>query len=67
MRLPKDYRFDAAQVRIRRHGRTVILEPIAEDWEWLGKVIGPVDEVFEREAGRQPEEQVRPGLEDVFR
>ena len=43
------------------HGRAVIVQPIATDWEWLGKVIGPVDATFEREAERQPEEQARPG------
>ena len=43
------------------HGRAVIVQPIATDWDWLGKVIGPVDATFEREAERQPEEQARPG------
>ena len=42
-------------------GRAVIVQPIATDWNWLGKVIGPVDAPFEREAGRQPEEQARAG------
>ena len=32
VRLPKDFRFDASEVRIRRHGNTVILEPVAHDW-----------------------------------
>ena len=30
VRLPKDFRFDTELVRIRRHGNTVILEPISE-------------------------------------
>jgi tRNA(fMet)-specific endonuclease VapC len=34
MRLPKQYRFDAEEVRIRRQGNAVILEPIAKDWAW---------------------------------
>ena len=67
VRLPKDYRFECRQVRIRRRGRAVILEPIAQDWKWLEGIIGPVDEVFEREATRQPAEQERPGLADLFR
>ncbi len=67
VRLPKDYRFESRQVRIRRHGRAVILEPIAQDWTWLEGVIGPVDETFEREATQQPAEQVRPDLADLFR
>ena len=32
VRLPKDFRFDASEVRICRHGNTVILEPVAYDW-----------------------------------
>jgi virulence-associated protein VagC len=44
--LPKDYRFDASEVRIRRHGKAVILEPVASDWAWLDQIIGPVDEDF---------------------
>ena len=32
VRLPKDYRSDAKEVRIRRSGNAVILEPIATDW-----------------------------------
>ena len=44
--LPEDYRFDTDEVRIRRHGNAVILEPIAGDWAWLDKVVGPVDTDF---------------------
>lgn len=44
VRLPKEFRFDTNTVRIRRHGRAVILEPVSEDWTWLDGVIDPVDE-----------------------
>ena len=54
VRLPKDYRFESAQVRIRRRGRAVTLEPIAQDCKWLEGVIGPVAEAFAREAIQQP-------------
>ena len=47
VRLPKEYRFDADAVRIRRHGNSVILEPLATDWEWLKMVSGSVDADFE--------------------
>jgi antitoxin VapB len=30
VRLPKEFRFDADEVSIRREGRTVVLEPIAK-------------------------------------
>lgn len=67
VRLPKDFRFDTDQVRIRRRGRAVILEPIAEDWGWLDGVIGPVDPDFERAAQEQPAEQERSGIVELFK
>jgi antitoxin VapB len=35
IRVPKEFRFDTAELRIRRHGNAVVLEPIAADWDWL--------------------------------
>ena len=32
VRLPKEFRVEGDEVRIRRHGAAVILEPIATDW-----------------------------------
>ena len=63
VRLPKDFRFDTTEVRIRRRGLTVILEPIADDWEWLDSVIGPVDDEFVRAATEQPADQPKPALD----
>jgi antitoxin VapB len=63
VRLPKEFRFDTDEVRIRRHGRAVILEPIANDWAWLDGIIGPLDDDFARSASDQPLEQERPGLD----
>jgi antitoxin VapB len=67
VRLPKDYRFEGAEVRIRRHGNAVILEPVAEDWDWLDAIAGRLDEDFVRAAEEQPEPQERPALDDLFR
>ncbi len=66
VRLPKSFRFDASEVRIRRHGAAVILEPVAHDWAWLDRVIGGVDEDFVSAANAQPSEQDRPAL-DYFK
>lgn len=63
VRLPKNYRFHAGEVRIRRSGNAVILEPIAEDWAWLENVTGPVDADFEQAVSEQQGEQVRPELD----
>ncbi len=65
VRLPKDFRFEGEEVRIRRHGRAVILEPIATDWAWLAEVTGPLDDAFVAAATDQPPPQERPAL-DIF-
>ncbi|HEY4801936.1 MAG TPA: type II toxin-antitoxin system VapB family antitoxin [Paraburkholderia sp.] len=65
VRLPKEFRFETAEVRIRRHGAAVILEPVPQDWAWLTPLIGPIDADFEADATTQPAEQVRPDL-DLF-
>jgi antitoxin VapB len=67
VRLPKEFRFEGTEVRIRRQGSAVILEPIPNDWLWLDAVCGPVDADFEQAALEQPGEQNRPGLEDAFK
>jgi antitoxin VapB len=66
VRLPKEYRFDVDEVRIRRQGDAVILEPIAKDWEWLDAITGPVDQDFVEAANEQPTEQERSSL-DFFK
>lgn len=32
VRLPKEFRMEGDEVRIRRQGAAVILEPVASDW-----------------------------------
>lgn len=66
VRLPKDFRFDATVVRIRRHGNAVILEPVASDWVWLDAIAGPLDDDFVEAVDEQPEAQERPKLELLF-
>ena len=67
VRLPKDFRFEGDEVRIRRHGNAVILEPLAEDWSWLDAIVGKLDEDFARAVDEQPEPQQRPALDELFR
>jgi len=62
VRLPKRYRFNCGEVRIRRHGNGILLEPVAQDWDWLRSVVGPVDDDFARDASDRPSEQARPEL-----
>lgn len=65
VRLPKDFRFNTPEVRVRRHGAAVILEPVPVDWTWLVALTGAVDADFELAATEAVRDQQRPGS-DVF-
>jgi antitoxin VapB len=71
VRLPKEYRFEGNEVRIRRQGNAVVLEPIArdtgKDWAWLDEIAGKLGGDFLPEGREQPETQERPGLDDLFK
>jgi antitoxin VapB len=67
VRLPKEFRFEGDEVRIRRHGNAVILEPLAEDWSWLDALAGRLDEDFIRAVNEEPEAQERRALDKLFR
>ncbi len=66
VRLPKDFRIEGSEVRIRRHGAAVILEPIAHDWDWLDALASPVDADFQQAVGEQPTAEDRPELGCLF-
>ena len=66
LRLPKEFRFSGQEVSIRRQGRSVILEPIEDDWAWLDE-IGPLDDDAAKAATEQPGQQERPEIEQFFR
>lgn len=66
VRLPKEFRIDGDEVRIRRHGVAVILEPIAHDWAWLDALAGPLDTDFTQAAAEQPSAEDRPDLARLF-
>jgi antitoxin VapB len=55
VRLPKEFQFPGTQVRIRRRGSAVILEPFAEDWRWLDPLAGHLDEDFVQSVNEQPD------------
>lgn len=63
VRLPKEFRFDTDEVRIRRHGPAVILEPIATDWAWLDALVAPLDDDFVQAVQERPQAQDRPALD----
>jgi antitoxin VapB len=66
VRLPKDFRFEGDEVRIRKHGNAVILEPIATDWSWLD-ALEPLDNDFVQAVQEKPADQMRPALDLLFK
>ncbi len=66
VRLPKDFRIEGSEVRIRRHGTSVILEPVAHDWAWLDDLAEALDEDFQQAVNEQPVAEDRPGLGRLF-
>ena len=66
VRLPKALRMEGTEVRIRREGRMVILEPVAEDWAWLDAIAGTFSDDFCAEGRQQPADQERPALDHLF-
>ena len=65
VRLPKEFRFISSEVRIRKEGNAVILEPLANDWSWIDTIVRPIDQDFLDAVAERPEDQSRPEL-DVF-
>lgn len=45
VRLPKEFRFEGAEVRIRKDGDRVILEPVKTDWEAFWRRIDHLAEL----------------------
>lgn len=67
VRLPKEFRFSGDAVNIRRQGKAVVLEPVAENWDWLDEIAGQLDEDAAQAATEQPDQQKRPELDKLFR
>ena len=57
VRLPKEFRMPGTQVRVRRVGRAVLLEPVDVPFDvkaWFDKLDEYVDEPFMRNGRQQP-------------
>ncbi|MGL1834098.1 antitoxin [Rhodocyclaceae bacterium SMB388] len=67
VRLPKEFRFDTDEVRIRRHGGAVILEPVNKDWNWLEALSASIDDDFVEATREASGPQPRPGLDELFK
>ncbi len=67
VRLPRAFRVDGREVRIRRRGRAIVLEPVPDSWGWLDTLAGEVDDDFMSAVREQPEPTERPELGKMFR
>ncbi|WFF39102.1 type II toxin-antitoxin system VapB family antitoxin [Moraxella nasibovis] len=47
VRLPKAFRFEGTEVKIKKQGRQVIIEPVVNNWDFV-KDLEPFDESMER-------------------
>ncbi len=62
VRLPREFRFKGDKVRIRREGRSVVLEPVMDDPEaWLAElrsVASDPDFMKERNQPKTPKREI---------
>lgn len=66
VRLPKDFRMKGDEVRIRRQGSAVILEPLVSDWKWLDEIAGRFSDDFFADGREQPGLPPHPAIGDAF-
>jgi len=70
VRLPKEFRVEGDEIRIRREGSKIILEPIQDDWDWLDvwrAKHGAFDNDFIDAVTEVVAQQERPELDDLFK
>ena len=64
--MPKEFRVDGREVRIRRRGQAIVLEPVPETWEWLDRIVETVDEDFAKAALEQPQPAEQRDFDKLF-
>ncbi len=61
VRLPMEFRFPGTEVRVTRHGRGVLLEPVVSDVdEWFADLDRYAAEPFMADGRHQPDAPPRP-------
>lgn len=66
VRLLREFRMKGDDVRIRKQGAAVVLEPMADDWRWLDAIAGRFSSDFFAEGRKEPQLEVRPALDRAF-
>ena len=55
VRLPKPFRFEGSEVRVRKDGERVILEPVTRDWDAFWRRLDAIcDEPFPERLPQPP-------------
>lgn len=67
VRLPKEFRMNGDEVRIRKQGAALILDPVASDWEWLDDIVGRFSEDFYAGGRDQPQLSAVSKLDVAFK
>lgn len=62
VRLPKEFRFDAEEVGIKRIGSAVLLYPKEAAWAMMGEALGKADDDFLAERNQPPRPEERKPL-----
>jgi antitoxin VapB len=63
VRLPKEFRFDADEVCIKRIGSALLLFDKKAAWKLMGQAIGQVDEDFMVERNQPKQAEARKSLD----
>lgn len=66
VRLLREFRMKGDEVRIRKQGAAVVLEPMADDWRWLDAIAGRFSADFFAEGRKEPQLEDRPALDRAF-
>ena len=67
VRLPKEFRMNGDEVRIRKQGAALILEPVVSDWESLDDIVGKFSEDFYAGGRDQPQLSAVPKLDVAYK
>ena len=67
VRLPKKFRMEGTEVRIRQYGRGLLLEPVETDWKWLDSVAGGFSEDFFEHGRQQPGLPTDENIDSAFK
>jgi antitoxin VapB len=66
VRMPEGFHLSGDEVRVRRRGNEVILEPLPTGWAWLDAIAGELDRDFVEAALEDVPQQERPALKKLF-